>query len=67
MNEEQARNSWCPMTEKRVAPTLIKDFFNHTCMTSKCMAWRWTVHPDWASANGLAEDGFCGLAGRECE
>ena len=74
MNENEARNLWCPMIQIVVGRDLIidnrgrnsidnKKDVSFTCIASICAMWRWISRPD-SGLNKSDWEGYCGLGGR---
>ena len=50
MKTEEAKTKWCPYMA-------VLNAIDESCVAERCMAWRWKDY----SAN----DGYCGMAGKE--
>ena len=71
VTEEEARTKWCPQTQ--ISVIMGSDGFycnkprstgnnNKNCIASKCMVWRWDIHPDNLRKEAITTGGYCGLA-----
>ena len=54
VSEKEAETKWCPHVSDGGGFA--------TCCGSRCMAWRWLKHPDFAAA-WETPVGRCGLSG----
>jgi len=73
MNENEARQKWCPFT--RIDSVAKSGAFNRYlndsaryhlppsshCIASECMAWRWASEPRAKCTYGVADDGSEGI------
>lgn len=71
MNEEQARELWCPAA--RVGHTINRNNGSVNCIASDCMMWRWQSslsvnNPSRVSGAAVQtvqqKHGYCGLGGK---
>lgn len=75
LTEEDAQKNWCPFvravgggyeTARNCEPKSERTPSYARCVSSSCMAWRWTKQrlsaPDDPNATG-----YCGLAGKPTE